>query len=156
VTEGIGPSANGVVIERLGVRDLDRARAAFAMMHDVFDEEHDVLSDEYATRLLADASFWVIAAFAGDEAIGCLTGHELAMTRHERIELFMYDLAVRVDDQRRGIGRRLVDALVQGAADRGISVVFVPADDDDTDALAFYDRLGGRPAKVTMFDLGSE
>jgi hypothetical protein len=34
--------------------------------------------------------------------------------------------------------------------------VFVPADNDDTHAVAFYAGLGGRPAKVTMFDLGSE
>jgi hypothetical protein len=47
-----------------------------------------------------------------------MAGHELATTRHERTELFVYDLAVRVDRQRRGIG--------------------------------------GRPAEVTMFDLGSE
>lgn len=149
-------SMSGVVIERLGVGDVQRAQAAFEMMHDVFDEDHDALSDRYATALLANESFWVIGAFEDGEAIGCITGHELAMTRHERTELFIYDLAVRVVDQRRGIGRQLVNALVVGAADRGIDVVFVPADDDDTHALAFYASLGGRPAKVTMFDLGSE
>jgi tRNA-Thr(GGU) m(6)t(6)A37 methyltransferase TsaA len=146
----------GVVIERFRVGDAQRARAAFEMMHDVFDEDPDVLSDGYVTGLLANESFWAIGAFEAGEAIGCITGHELAMTRHERRELFVYDLAVRADVQRRGIGRQLVTALVTGAADRGIDVVFVPADDEDTHALAFYERLGGRPAKVTMFDLGSD
>ena len=149
-------SESGVVIERLGVGDVQRARAAFEMMHAVFDEDPDVLSDGYVTGLLADESFWAIGAFEAGEAIGCVTGHELAMTRHKRTELFVYDLAVRVDHQLRGIGRQLVNALVTSAADRGIDVVFVPADDDDTHALAFYASLGGRPAKVTMFDLGSE
>ena len=152
----LGGSGSGVVIERLGVGDVQRARAAFKMMHNVFDEDPDALSDAYVTGLLANESFWAIGAFEAGEAIGCITGHELAMTRHERTELFVYDLAVRVDDQRRGIGRQLVNALVTSAADRGIDVVFVPADDDDTHALAFYANLGGRPAKVTMFDLGSE
>ena len=145
-----------VVIERLGVGDVQRARGAFEMMHDVLDEDSDVLSDGYVTGLLANESFWAIGAFEAGEAIGCITGHELAMTRHERTELFIYDLAVRVDKQRRGIGRRLVDVLVASASERGIDVVFVPADDDDKHALAFYESLGGRPAKVTMFDLGSE
>jgi tRNA (adenine37-N6)-methyltransferase len=151
-----GASGSGVVIARLGVDDVPRARAALEMMHDVFDEDPEVLSDGYLTRLLADETFWAIGAFEDGVPIGCITGHELAMTRHERSELFVYDLAVRVDDQRRGVGRRLVEALVTGAADRGIDVVFVPADDDDTHALAFYTSLGGRPTTVTMFDLGRE
>ncbi len=149
-------SGSGVVIERLGIGDVRRARAAFEMMHTVFDEDPEALSDGYVTGVLADESFWAIGAFEAGEAIGCITGHELAMTRHERTELFVYDLAVRVDRQRCGIGRQLVNALINSAADRGIDVVFVPADDDDEHALAFYASLGGRPAKVTMFDLGSE
>lgn len=115
-----------------------------------------MLSDGYVRGVLANESFWAIGAFEAGEAIGCITGHELPMTRHERRELFVYDLAVRVEEQRRGIGRQLVESLVTGAADLGINVVFVPADDEDTHALTFYERLGGRPAKVTMFDLGSE
>jgi tRNA-Thr(GGU) m(6)t(6)A37 methyltransferase TsaA len=146
--------ADGAVFERLGVGDGPRARAAFEMMHHVFDEEPEKLTDAYLAGLLADDSFWAIAAFDADEAIGCITGHELPMTRHERRELFVYDLAVREDQQRRGIGRRLVETLVAGAAARDIDVVFVPADDDDDHALAFYERIGGRPDKVTMFDLG--
>jgi tRNA (adenine37-N6)-methyltransferase len=125
---GPGGSGSGVVIERLGVGDVQRARAAFEMMHTVFDEDPGVLSDGYVAGLLADESFWAIGAFEAGEAIGCITGHELAMTRHERRELLVYDLAVRVDNQRRGIGRQLVNALVTSAADRGIDVVFVPAD----------------------------
>jgi tRNA-Thr(GGU) m(6)t(6)A37 methyltransferase TsaA len=152
----LGGSAGGVVIERLRVGDVQRARAAFEMMHNVFDEDGDVLTDSYVTGLLANESFWAIGAFEAGEAIGCITGHELAMTRHERTELFIYDLAVRVDDQRRGIGRQLVNALVTSAAGRGIDVVFVPADDDDIHALDFYASLGDRPVKVTMSDLGSE
>lgn len=152
------PDARTDVIEvvRLVPDDARRALAAFTMMHDVFDEDPAPLSLDYVTRLLRDDSFWAIAAFEDDEPIGCITAHEMAMTRHERTELFIYDLAVRVDRQRRGIGRRVVERLLADADDRRIGVVFVPADDDDAHALAFYERIGGRPAKVTMFDLGSE
>lgn len=151
-----GEGAGDLVVERLGGDDVARARSTFAMMHHVFDEDPEELSDGYLTNLLADDAFWAIGAFDGTEAVGGITAHELPMTRHERTELFIYDLAVREDRQREGIGRRLVEALVAEAADRGIAVVFVPADDDDDHALAFYARLGGRPAKVTIFDLGAE
>lgn len=133
----------------------DLARTAFRMMHDVFDEGDAALSDHYVARLLADPRFHAIAAVEAGEPVGCITAHDLPMTREERSESFVYDLAVRQEHQRRGIGRQLVEALVADAARRGIDVVFVPADNDDDHALAFYTSLGGRPAPVTMFDLGA-
>lgn len=143
---------DAISIERMTVEDISRTRAAFAMMHEVFEEDAEDLSDTYLAALLGNDAFWAIAAFDGIDPVGCLTAHELPMTRHERIELFIYDLAVRDDQQRRGIGRRLVRTLIDSAADAGIDVVFVPADDEDTHALTFYENIGGRPAKVTIFD----
>jgi tRNA (adenine37-N6)-methyltransferase len=133
---------------------IDLARTAFRMMHDVFDEGGAPLSDDYIACLLADLRFHAVVAVESSEPVGCITAHDLPMTRQERSESFVYDLAVRQDHQRRGVGRQLVEALVVDASRRGIDVVFVPADNDDDHALAFYTSLGGRPAPVTMFDLG--
>ena len=77
------------MIERLGVGDVQRARTAFTMMHGVFDEDPEELSDGFVASLLANDSFWAIAAFETTQAIGCITGHELAMTHHEHTELFV-------------------------------------------------------------------
>lgn len=146
---------DGVVIERLRDADVERARTTFTMMHEMFDEEPAPLSDRYLADLLADTAFWAIGAFDAGEPVGAITAHALPMTRHERTELFIYDLAVRDDQQRRGIGRRLVEALIAEAAGQGIDVVFVPADDDDLHAVSFYESLGGRGSPVTIFDLGA-
>ncbi|MCC6226050.1 MAG: SAM-dependent methyltransferase [Microthrixaceae bacterium] len=146
----------GFEIRRLGVGDIDDARAAFEMMHRVFASETSDLSDRYLCELLQDGSFWALGAFDAGEPLGCITAHELAMTRHERRELFIYDLAVDADHQRRGIGTSLVQRLVADAAAVDIDVVFVPADDEDTHALAFYESLGGRPTEATIFDLGRD
>jgi aminoglycoside 3-N-acetyltransferase I len=59
------------------------------------------------------------------------------MTRNESTGLFIYDLAVHPDHQRRGAGRALIPALRAKAADCAISVAFVPADNEDTHALDF-------------------
>jgi aminoglycoside 3-N-acetyltransferase I len=142
-------------IERL-TDQLELARDAFQMMHEVFDEGGGALSEHYAAELLAEPRFHAFVAVEAGEPVGCITAHDLPMTRHERDESFVYDLAVREDRQRRSIGRLLVEALVADAAARGVDVVFVPADNDDDHALAFYTSLGGRPAPVTMFDLGAE
>lgn len=136
---------------RLAPGDTARARALFALMAEVFDEERGELGEAYIDRLLGRAELWAIAAFAGDELVGGLTAHTLPMTRTETSEIFIYDVAVRPEHQRRGVGRQLVAHLRTAAAAVGIRDVFVPADNDDTHALDFYRALGGAAAPVTIF-----
>ena len=73
------------------------------------------------------------------------------MTRTESAEVFIYDVAVRADYQRQGIGRQLVTVLCAAATAAGFGDVFVPADATDGSALDFYRALGGVPAPMTMF-----
>jgi aminoglycoside 3-N-acetyltransferase I len=120
-------------------------------MAGVFEEDCARLSDEVVDRLLARVEFWAIAAFSGDEIVGGITAHTLPMTRTGSSEVFIYDLAVRADHQRKGIGRQLVTQLRKEAAAVGIVDVFVAADNDDFHALDFYRALGGAAAPVTIF-----
>jgi aminoglycoside 3-N-acetyltransferase I len=119
---------------RLKTGDREHARKLFTLMAEVFAEDAEELRDAYLDRLLGREDFWAIAAFAGESS-----------------ELFLYDIAVRVDQQRRGVGRALLAALREQAAAQGITEVFVAADDEDTHALDFYRALGGDPAPVTFF-----
>src|SRR4051812_29002630 len=120
---------------RLKAGERDVARQLFTLMADVFGEGSGDLSDGYLDGLLQRESFWAIAAYAGEELVGGITAHTLPMTRTESLELFIYDLAVREDFQRRGVGRALVTGLREAAAAAGIHDVFVPADNEDTHAL---------------------
>lgn len=138
-------------LKRLTLGDRDLARALFTLIADVFEEECEELSDGYVDRLLGREDFWAIAAFSGDHIIGGVTAHMLAMTSRAASEIFIYDLAVRSDHQRKGVGRLLVAELRAKAAASGIREVFVPADNDDVHALAFYSALGGAASPVTIF-----
>lgn len=140
-----------VQLRRLSVADTALARATFTMMAEVFDEGVGVLSDAYLRDLLAREPFWALAALRDGQPVGGITAHALPMTRAEGTELFIYDLAVAPGHQRQGIGRGLVQALRTQAAAAGITVSFVPADNDDDHALEFYRALGGAPAPVTIF-----
>lgn len=142
--------------KRLTTGDGELARRLFAMMAAVFGEPNEPLGDEYLERLLSRAEFWALAALAGDEVVGGVTAHALPMTRAETAELFIYDVAVRADYQRRGVGRQLLTSLREAAAAAGIDEAFVPADDDDTHALDFYRALGGVAAAVTIFTFSNE
>jgi aminoglycoside 3-N-acetyltransferase I len=128
----------------------------FTLMVDVFAEGDGSLTDGYIDDLLRRDDFWAIAAFAGDRLVGGLTAHTLPMTRGQYSEIMIYDIAVRVDSQRQGVGRLLVATLREGAARVGIQDVFVPADNDDLHALDFYRALGGAAAPVTIFSFGEE
>jgi aminoglycoside 3-N-acetyltransferase I len=140
-------------VRRLRWEDESIARALFAMMAVVFeaDDRHEPLDDDYLRRLLQRSDFFVVAAIDDDAVIGGITGHVLPMTRSPSSELFIYDLAVRADRQRQGVGRALVTALNALAAAEGITTSFVPADNEDTHALAFYQAIGGEASPVTFF-----
>ena len=140
--------------QRLTTADHDTARALFALMEEVFENGHQPLSDVYIAGLLGRVDLWVFAAFIDDTLAGGITGHTLPMTRSESSEIFIYDLAVRADLQRRGVGRALVARLRADAAAAGIDDVFVPADDEDEHAIDFYRALGGEASPVTFFTFG--
>jgi aminoglycoside 3-N-acetyltransferase I len=138
--------------KRLVSGDREVARKLFVLMAEVFEEDCEELGDAYLDGLLVQEGFWALAAFTDDGAIiGGITAHTLPMTRAEASEIFVYDIAVRADHQRKGVGRSLMALLRREAASIGIQDVFVPADDDDVHALDFYRALGGAPSPVTFF-----
>ena len=142
---------DGMRSMRLRPGDRELARTLFALMAEVFDEPCEALSDRYLDRLLAREDFWALAAFDGEQIIGGVTAHSLPMTSTEAVEVFIYDLAVRHDHRRKGVGRHLVTELRDSAAASGIANVFVAADNDDVHALDFYRALGGTASPVTLF-----
>ena len=140
-----------MLIRRLASGDRELARETFAMMAAVFDEPTRPLADDYVDALLARADFWALAAVEDDEPLGGITAHVLPMTRSPSRELFVYDVAVREDRQRRGVGRTLLVELCAQAAQQGIGNVFVAVADEDVHAMDFYRAVGGAESPVTMF-----
>lgn len=136
---------------RLTAADAEIARRLFQLMARVFEEPSEPLNDDYLLKLLSRSDFWAIAAFMDDDLVGGLTAYTLPMTRQEFSEIFIYDIAVRADRQRKGVGRRLISTLRAAAEAEGIHEIFVPADNEDRHALSFYRSLGGEPAAVTFF-----
>jgi aminoglycoside 3-N-acetyltransferase I len=138
--------------KRLALINKEEAQNLFTMMAEIFAEDCVPLNDRYIERLLCRDEFWALAALADDIIVGGIIAHELPMTRSESSELFIYDIAVRPNYQRRGIGTLLFRALCVEASKAGIQDVFVPADNDDVHALDFYRSLGGVASPVTIFD----
>lgn len=140
-----------IQVERLTSDDIERARDLFTTIAGVFETETSPLSDGYLKRLLMRNDFWALAVSIEGRIVGGLTAFTLPLTRLEASEIFIYDIAVRPDHQRQGIGRRLIETLRAQASAAGVEVAWVPADNEDTHALDFYRALGGEPAPVTVF-----
>lgn len=143
-----------ILVRRLGPADVQLAAATLTMMAEVFDETREPLSTAYIRALLARPDFWLLAASSDARPVGGVTAFTLPLTRVESSELFIYDLAVHGEYQRRGIGRALVGELNAQTAREGIRVAWVPADNEDTHALEFYRSLGAAESPVTVFTLG--
>ncbi|MCC7124106.1 MAG: GNAT family N-acetyltransferase [Acidobacteria bacterium] len=144
--------AGTVHTRRLGPDDRALARVTFGLMAAVFDVESRPLSDSYIDTLLARDDFFAVAALLNGEVIGGITTHALPMTTSERRAAFIYDVAVHAAHQRTGVGRRMMQTLRDALRSAGIGEVFVPADNEDTHALRFYEALGGAAQPVTIFD----
>ena|ERR1700677_858368 len=145
-----------ITVKRLGPADLKTARRVFSLMAEVFEEEREPLSDGYLEALLRRTSFWGLVAFSGAEVLGGLTAHVIPMTRSESSELLLYDIAVAIEHQRRGVGRHLLSELLTLTSQEGTSEAFVLVDVEDTAALDFYRRSGGKPASVKLFSFTAE
>jgi len=140
-------------IRRLCAGDEGIARELFTMMAEVFDGagRSETLDFDHVRDLLTRGEFFAVAAIDRGVVVGGVTGHVLPMTRSRSSELFIYDLAVRVDCQRQGIGRALLTALREMAVAEGITTSFVATDNDDGHALSFYRAVGGEASPVTIF-----
>jgi aminoglycoside 3-N-acetyltransferase I len=148
-----GPKEVAVVkVVRLAAGDVTLAQTTVALMGEVFAEEPWLpVPDGYLAGLLADGRMWLYAAVDHGDVVGGLTAHQLPMTRAESTELLLYDIAVRTDRQRRGVGRALLDRLRTDGAAAGFGEVWVPVDGEDDDALEFYRRTGGAAQAVTIY-----
>ncbi|MEV0679801.1 GNAT family N-acetyltransferase [Actinosynnema sp. NPDC050436] len=90
-------------------------------------------------RFLAEAGNHLLVAYADGRPAGFVTGVE---TTHpdKGTEMFVYELGVEDEFQRRGIGTALVEALLLLARERGCFGAFTATEPDNAAALATYAR----------------
>jgi ribosomal protein S18 acetylase RimI-like enzyme len=95
-----------------------------------------------AARLLSDASAHFLVAFEGPEAVGFLLGHQLLRRHGDERMAMLYEIGVRADRRRRGVGRVLLDGFAALCRARRIGEAFVLTSDSTPGAPAFYAACG--------------
>ena len=82
---------------------------------------------------------------------GGLTSYLLQQYYSQSPLVYIYDLAVKTELQRKGIGKMLISGIAEYCKERGVAEVFVQADEADDYALDFYRSTGGIAEKVVHF-----
>ena len=86
-----------------------------------------------------------------DDVTGGLTAYILPKYYSDSSEVLLYDLAVKPENQRMGIGKKLIQTLKEYCSSKGIQEFFVMAHEEDGHAIEFYRSTGGTGENVVNF-----
>lgn len=113
---------------------------------EVFEWEDKVVDDAYLSNCLNNKNFLAFAAKIDDTIVGGMTAHILPNYERCKSSIYIYDLAVKESFQKQGIGKSLVNYLLEYGKNNNIYDIFVGTEQcDNEDAIAFYHK--------TPFDL---
>ncbi|HTB53397.1 MAG TPA: GNAT family N-acetyltransferase [Ferruginibacter sp.] len=139
-------------IKRLEKKDLILFQKLIHVFQDVFEMKGaDIPEGPQLTKLLENPYFIIFTVCIDNKVIGGLTAYELPSYYASRSEIFIYDIAIDPLFQRKGLGKQLLAALKQYGKEKGISVLFVDANEEDEHAVDFYHTTGGKAANIIQF-----
>ena len=141
-----------IEIKKLGNHEIDKFKELIRLFEDVFEMKNFKMPDEnYLQKLLEEDSFFVFVAMIQDQVVGGLTSYTLQQYYSKSPLVYIYDLAVKTEFQRQGIGKMLISGLTNYCREIGIEEVFVQADEVDDFAIKFYHSTGATAEKVVHF-----
>src|SRR5215210_5404141 len=114
-----------IEIKLLTKEDFSKLISLVDLFNTVFEEESKIGSESNLLSLLTNKSFIALVAIDKGEIVGGLTAYELPMYYSDSSEIFIYDLAIKPDYQRMGIGKGLLQRLKGYCTENGINEFFV-------------------------------
>ncbi len=128
-----------VKIRKLDVKDVEQFKNLILVFEDVFEMKDFTMPDSsHLASLLSNSDFIVFTASIDGQVVGGLTAYVLHQYYSTRPLAYIYDLAVKQDYQRKGIGKNLIDSFNQDCQANGFEEVFVQADQSEQYAIDFY------------------
>lgn len=131
--------SDDIVIRVLDSSDIGGFTELIDVFSDVFEmKDFSRPSEAHLQKILTSANFLVLVAKKQEQVIGGLTVYILEQYYAVRPLAYLYDLAVAVQFQRQGIGRKLIAFLLDYCRQNNLEEMFVQADKVDDYALDFY------------------
>ena len=141
-----------VSILKLDSENIKHFIELIRVFEDVFEMKNFVMPDaEYLLQLLKKDIFHVFVASSNNKVVGGLTAYMLPAYYLKSPSIYIYDLAVKTEFQRKGIGTMLISNINTYCKSIGVEEVFVQADLEDGHAIDFYKSTGGLAENVIHF-----
>jgi len=142
-----------VKVEKLNHNEIDKFTELIRVFEEVFEMKNFDIPDEiYLQQLLANDDFFVFVALLDNKVVGGLTSYIMQQYYSKSPLVYIFDLAVKTELQRQGIGRMLITINNSYCKTIGIETVMVQADEVDDYAIKFYKSTGAKAQKVIHFD----
>ncbi len=116
--------------------EMDELIAVFEEVFEMVDCKRP--DQAYLGKLLGKDSFFAVVAKIDKRIIGGLTVYVLHPYYSQKPLAYIYDLAVKKDFQRQGVGRRLMAYTNDYCREHGFEGAFVQAEKADDYAIDFY------------------
>ncbi len=133
----------------------DDVPAMSALLDDLFSIEQDFEpngdNQMRAMHLLLDLPDRACLLVARDEIgqiAGMVSGQLVISTAQGGPSMWIEDMVVREDTRGQGVGRQLLETLLQWALGKGASRAQLLVDLDNTPALGYYDHLGWQATRL--------
>ena len=136
--------SEAIRVRRLDITDADLASQTIRAIKG--DEESNgatSLDSDDMKLWLENSSNVLLAATQANTGVGFALGYLLDRIDRSRPMLFFYEIVVASDCRRRGIGRRLVEAMKTIAHEKQVTKMWVQTDPANTAARALYQCAGG-------------
>jgi aminoglycoside 3-N-acetyltransferase I len=142
-----------IQIKRIDTKDVADLKKLVGLFNSVFEiENNPVAGDRHLGNLLRNPHFIALSAKANQKIIGGLPAYELPAYTGDFSEMYIYDIAVKSNYQRKGIGKMLIEELKVYCHANSIKTVFVEAHEKDTHAVDFYHAAKATAEKVVHFN----
>lgn len=102
------------------------------------------VSFEYLQKFLSNPANYLIVAEAENELAGFLLAHRLERLKEESFKLFIYEVDVAKDFQRKGVGTALIEYAKNTVKQEQMINAFVFTSYSNTGAVEFYKSTGGK------------
>lgn len=125
-------------------REVEEFQALLVAFREIFEEEEKAYPErDYLAKLLEDDHLLVITATLEGEVIGGLTAYRLPSYEEMASTIYIYDLGIKEAFRMKGIGKKLVNFLLDYAQNHQVNAVFVDTEQvDNEEAIAFYNTVG--------------
>ncbi len=145
-----------VSIRRLGTEDATILSGAVRALV----KPDGAAGASHLSKALSDRGCFFIVGLEGDDAVGYLSAFRFPSVEEDGDLVYLYDLVVREDRRRRGIARRLIEALVRACRADGVVRIWAGTSGDNRPAQALFAATGAARVSETyteyVYDLTRE